>query len=61
MSIGKTYFDIIISDSVVNISTRDIGDYNPAKINIDGLFTIILIDICDKIVISHTGDTLSYS
>jgi hypothetical protein len=57
MSIGKTYFHIITSESVVNISTRDIGDHNNAKIKVDGLFNIILIDIGDKIVISHTGDT----
>jgi hypothetical protein len=61
MSIGKTYFYIITTESIVNISTRDIGDHNHAKINVDGLFNIILIDIGEKIVINHTGDTLSYS
>jgi hypothetical protein len=61
MSIGKTYFDIITSESVVNISTRDIGDHNHAKIKVDGLFNIILINIGDKLVISRTGDTLSYT
>jgi hypothetical protein len=53
--------DIITSERVVNISTRDIGDHNHAKIKVDGLFNIILIDIGDKIVISHTGDILSYT
>jgi hypothetical protein len=61
MSIDKTYFDIITSESVVNISTRDIGDHNHAKIKVEGIFNIILIDIGDKIVISHSGDTLSYT
>jgi hypothetical protein len=61
MSIGNTYFDIITSESVVNISTHDIGDHNHAKIKVDGLFYIILIDIGDKIVISPTGETLSYT
>ena len=61
MSIGKTYFDIITSESVVNISTRDIGDHNHAKIKVDGLFNIILIDIGDKIVVSHSGDSFSYT
>jgi hypothetical protein len=61
MSIGKIYFDIITSESVVNISTRDIGDHNHAKIKVDGLFNIILIDIGDKIVISHSGDSFSYT
>jgi hypothetical protein len=60
MSIRKTYFDIITSESVVNISTRDISDHNHAKIKIDGLFTIILIYIVDKIIISYPGETLSY-
>jgi hypothetical protein len=61
MSIGETYLDIITSESVVKISIRDIGDHNHAKIKIDGLFNIILIDIGDKIVINHTDDTLSYT
>jgi hypothetical protein len=61
MSLGKTYFDIITSENVVNSSTRDIGDHNHAKIKVTGLFNIILIDIGDKIVISHTSDTLSYT
>jgi hypothetical protein len=61
MSIDKTYFDIITSESVVNLSTRNIGDHNNAKIKVNDLFHIILIDIGDKIVISHTGDTLSYT
>jgi hypothetical protein len=52
----KTYFDIITSESVINISTRDIGDYNQAKIKIDGLFNMILIEIEDKIVITHSED-----
>jgi hypothetical protein len=59
MSIGKAYFDIITSDSVVNISTGDIGDHNHAKIKVDGLVKIFFIDISDKIVINHTDDTLS--
>jgi hypothetical protein len=61
MSIGKTYFDIIISESVVNISIRDIGEHKFAKIKVDRLFNIILIGVADKIVISHTSDTLSYT
>jgi hypothetical protein len=61
MSIGKTYFDIITSESVVNISTLDIGDYNHAKIQFDRLFNIILIDIGDKIVINHSEGDLSYT
>jgi hypothetical protein len=61
MSIGKTYFDIITSNSVINISTRDIGDHKYAKIKIDGLFNIILIDIGDKIVVNHSGDSFSYT
>jgi hypothetical protein len=60
MSIVKTYFDIITSESVVNISTRDICDHNHAKIKVDCLFNIILIDIGDKIVVNHSGDTFSY-
>jgi hypothetical protein len=31
-----------------------------AKIKVDCLFNIILIDIGDKIVVSHSGDTFSY-
>jgi hypothetical protein len=61
MSIGKTYFDIITSESVVNISTRDIGDHNHAKIKVDRLFNIILIDIGDKIVVNHSEGDLSYT
>jgi hypothetical protein len=61
MSIGKTYFEIITSESVVNISTRDIGDHNHVKIKIDGLVNIILIDSGDKIVINHSEGDLSYT
>jgi hypothetical protein len=61
MSIRKTYFDIITSESVVNISTRDIRDHNHAKIKVDGLFNISIINIGDKIVINHNDDTLSYT
>jgi hypothetical protein len=61
MSIGKTFIDSITSESVVNISTRDIRDHNHAKIKVDGLYNIILIDIGDKIVIIHLSDTLFYT
>jgi hypothetical protein len=61
MSIDNAYFGIITTEKVVNISTRNRGDHNHAKIKTDGLFNIILIDIGDKIVIKHTGYTLSYT
>jgi hypothetical protein len=60
MNIVKTYFDIITSESVVNISTRDIGDHKYAKIKVNGLVNIILIDIGDKIVINYSEGDLSY-
>jgi hypothetical protein len=42
MSISKTYFDIITSESVVNISTHGRGDHNHEKIKVDGLLNIFL-------------------
>jgi hypothetical protein len=61
MSIGKTYFDILTSESVFNISTLYIGDHNKAKIKFDGVFNIILIYIGDKIVVNHSEGDLSYT
>jgi hypothetical protein len=46
MNIGKTYFDIITSESVVDISTCDIGDHNYWKIRVKDfliLFLLILV------------------
>jgi hypothetical protein len=60
MSIGKTYFGIMSSERVSNISTRDIGDHNHEKIKVDGLFNIIFIYIGDKIVVNHSEGDLSY-
>jgi hypothetical protein len=53
--------DFITSDSVGNISTRDLGDDNHAKIKVGGLFNIDLIDIGDKIIFNYSGNTLSYT
>jgi hypothetical protein len=60
MSIGKTYLDIITSDPIVNISTRDIRDLKHAKINVDGIFNIILIDIRDTIILNSATNILTY-
>jgi hypothetical protein len=60
MSVNKTYFDIIISDSVVNILSWNIGDHNHVKITVNGLFNIFLIDIGDKIVINYSEGILSF-
>jgi hypothetical protein len=43
MNIGKRYFDIITFEIVVNISTRDIGDHNHAKIKVDGFLILFLL------------------
>jgi hypothetical protein len=61
MSIGKTYLDIITSEPIIDISTRDIGDHKHVKIKVNGIFIIILIEIGDRISVNNGTNTLTYT
>jgi hypothetical protein len=43
MSIGKTYLDIITSEPLIDISTRDIGDHKHIKIKVMVSLTSFLV------------------
>jgi hypothetical protein len=51
MSIGKTYLDIITSEPIINISTRDIGDQKHVKIK--GLDA-------DEVTVVMSGEALTF-
>jgi hypothetical protein len=61
MNIGKTYLYIISSEPLIDISTRDIGDHKHAKIKVNGIFNIILIEIRDRISVNNGTNTLTYT
>jgi hypothetical protein len=57
----KTYLDIISDNSIIDIYTRDIGDHKKVKVNISGIFNIVLIDVGDIISFSDGSDIYSYT